>query len=261
MKRLLTLIFAFAACCSAAHAQEQSRQRPTRRDPFAAIQISDFLARADNCAVELQTDPTTKGYVVAYIVPNRFPGFPLRRAQWARGYLVNGRGIDPSRVEVVNGGYSDTTDVKFEFWLGEANAKPPVEPFDLGALLMREKLPFLFDRYDYYPPSEMGMGIESGYIGYLDDVGWFEPFVSALRSDPAARRCIIAYATPRNRRRRGRAPAALVKRNIMRTHAIGPDRIVPVAGGLRPHKLVELWLVPPGAPLPHATPPPRPARR
>ena len=127
-------------------------------------------------------------------------------------------------------------------------------------MLTREKTPFLFDRYEYYPPSQMGTGIEDGYEGYLDEAGRFAPFVSALRSDPAARGCVIAYATRRNRRGSDRALAGQVKRAIMRTHAVGAERIVPVAGGLSTHRLVELWIVPPGAGLPKPTPDARPAR-
>lgn len=262
MRRLLTTLLLLVLTAAAAPARQQPAAGGARLiDRFGQIQISDFLARADNFAAELQSNPAAKGYVVVYIVPNRLPGFPLRRAQWARGYLVNGRGIDPSRVEVIDGGYSDVDEVKFELWLAEADAKPLVAPFDLGALVIREKSPFLFDRYDYYPPSAMGTGIENGYIGYLDEAGWFAPFVSALRSDPAARGCVIAYATPRDRRGSDRMLAALVKRRIMRTHAIGPDRIVPVAGGQRPHQLVELWLVPPGAALPTPSPATRPTQR
>lgn len=257
MKKLLTILLLLLASAAEPHA----RQQPAARliDSFGGINISDFLARADNFAIELQNAPTAKGYVVAYIVPNRLPGFSLGRAYWARGYLVNGRGVEAGRVEVVNGGYSD--EPKFELWLADAGAKLPVEPFDLGAMLMRERTPFLFQSYDYYPPSELGTGIESGYIGYLDEADWYTPFVSALRSDKAARGCVIAYATRRNRRGSDRALAALVKRNIMRTHAVGADRIVPVAGGLRPRRHVELWIVPPGAALPRPTPDARPARR
>jgi hypothetical protein len=42
-------------------------------DAFGDIQISDFLARADNFAYELQSDPTAKGYVVAYVVVYKAP--------------------------------------------------------------------------------------------------------------------------------------------------------------------------------------------
>ena len=251
MRKLLTVLLLLAASA----AQTQARgQTPDARmiDAFGDIQISDFLARADNFAIELQNNPQAKGYVVAYIVPNRFPGFPLRRAFWARGYLINGRGFDASRVEVINGGYRD--EIGFEFWVADAGAKPPREDFDFGPALRRERTPFLFDRYEYQPRSRMGTGIEDGYVGYLDEAGWFAPYAGALLSDKAARGAVIAYATPRNRRGSDRALAALVKRTIMRHHSVGAERIIPVAGGVRAHRLVELWIVPPGAALPRPTP-------
>lgn len=259
MKKLLTMLLLLSLFAAQSHARQRPAADGLRMlDSFGDILISDFLARADYFAVELQSNPQAKGYVVAYLVPTRTPGFPLRRAYWARGYLITGRGLDASRVEVINGGYRDA--VGFEFWLAEAGAQPPREPFDLGAALAREKTPFLFDRYEHQPRSQMGTGIENGYIGYLDDAGWFAAFVSALRSDPAARGCVIAYATPRGRRGSDRALAALVKRTIMRHHSVGAERIVPLAGGRRPHRLVELWIVPPGAGLPRPTPDARPAR-
>jgi hypothetical protein len=260
MKQLLITILIVAASCIAVSAQDaQARQKPFQVDAFGDIQISDFLARMDYFAIELQNDTKAKAYIVAYIVPNKFPGYPLRRANWARGYLIRGRAIDSKQVEVINGGYRD--EVKFELWLTDLSAKPPVEPFDFSAALSRERKPFLLDQIYYPLPSPDETGIESGYIGYLDEEGWYEPFVTALRSDPGSRGCIIAYATSRNRRGSDRGLAALVKQTIMRTHAIGADRIVPIAGGHRPHRTVELWLVPPGAQLPTPTPTVRPKRR
>jgi hypothetical protein len=79
MKTFLAALLVCAASFLPASAQEQPGPSSKRIDAFGAIQISDFLARADNLAVELQNNPTAKGYVVAYIVPNRFPGFPLRQ--------------------------------------------------------------------------------------------------------------------------------------------------------------------------------------
>ncbi|HYH86721.1 MAG TPA: hypothetical protein VEX60_14815 [Pyrinomonadaceae bacterium] len=260
MKRTLFTLLIVAASCITVFAQDgQERQNPFQVDAFGDILISDFLARADHFAIEIQNNPSAKAYIVAYIVPNKFPGFPLRRANWARGYLMRGRGIDSGRVEVINGGYRD--EVRFEFWLTDSDSKPPVTPFDFSAALSREKKPFLFDRIYYPLPSPDETGIESGYIGYLDEEGWYEPFVTALRSDPASRGCVIAYAASRNRRGSDRVMAASVKRAIMRTHAIGADRIVPIAGGRRPHKGVELWIVPPGAELPKPSPTVRPKKR
>ncbi|HEU4593810.1 MAG TPA: hypothetical protein VFS10_01490 [Pyrinomonadaceae bacterium] len=233
-----------------ARQQPQTGARPF--DEFGDIQISDWLARVDNLAVELQSRPTTKGYIVAYGVPNKFPGWPSRRANQVRGYLIKARGLDPARVEVVYGGYRD--EVMYQLWVVEPGAQLPVPPFDFAAALAREKTPFLFDRFRWFPLSGEGSDIEDNYIGYLDERGRYEAFVLALRSDPSLRGCVIFYATRRARRGTDRRLAARVKRDIITNHSIGAERIVARAGGYRhPNQTVELWLVPPGSALPKPT--------
>lgn len=229
-------------------------------DEFGDILVSDWLARLDNYAVELHSNPTAKGYVVAYIAPNKPPGWPLRRASWARGYLVNGRGIDESRVEVFNGGYRDNAP-RYELWVVPPGSNLPVKPFDYGAELAREKRAYLFDSYRYFVLDPNETGIENGYIGYLDEKGRHAPYVEALRLDPAARGCVIAYRTRRGRPGSDRALAAHVMLNILKHHALAPDRVVAVAGGVRPSQTVEYWIVPPGSPLPKPSPEAGPARR
>jgi hypothetical protein len=254
---LLALLF--LALSPAPHARQTREGGAKRIDQFGDIQVSDFLARLDNFAIELQNAPGARGYVVAYIVPNDFPGWPLRRANWARGYLIRGRGLEEGRVEVFNGGYRDA--VGYEFWMVEPGAKLPVAPFDFGAELAREKGAYLFDRFPYFDLSPDDTGIESGYIGYLDEKGLYAPFAEALRLDPGARGCVIAYRTRRGRRGSDRRLAAHVKLSILKSHALGADRVVALGGGVRPRQMVEYWIVPPGAPLPRPTPELRAVRR
>ena len=229
-------------------------------DEFGDILVTDWLARLDNFAVELQSNPVAKGYVVAYIAPNKPPGWPLRRASWARGYLVRGRGIDESRVEVFNGGYGDPAP-RYELWVVQPGANLPVKPFDYGAELSREKRAYLFDSYAYFVLDPEDTGIESGYIGYLDEKGRHAFYVEALRLDPAARGYVVAYRSRRGRRGSDRALAAHVKLSILKHHALAADRVVAVGGGVRERQVVEYWIVPPGATLPRPTPVPTPARR
>lgn len=241
-------------------ARQQTAQPGARKiDEFGDIQISDWLARADSFAIELQNSPGAKGVIVAYGVPNKFPGWPLRRAYQIKGYLIHSRSIESGRVEVFNGGYRDS--VLYQLWLVEAGAQLPVQPFDFGAALSREKTPLLFDRFYVYntPP---GTDIEDGYEGYLDLIkGRFEPFALALRADLSARGCVIAYSAHGDRRGADQRLAVRQKIQILTNHALDAGRVVAIPGGRREHKTVELWIVPPGSPLPKPTPTVRPARR
>jgi hypothetical protein len=214
----------------------------------------------DNLAVVLQNNPSAKGYIVAYGVPNRLPGWPARRAGQVKNYLVRNRHLDAGRVEVVYGGYRD--EVMYQLWVVQAGAQLPVPPFDFAAALAREKTPFLFDRFNWFPLNPAETDIEYGYIGYLDEKGRYETFVLALRSDPAMRGCVIAYPGRGARRGADRLLAARVKRTILTTNAVGAERVVAVAGALRrPSQTVELWLVPPGSPMPKPTRYVAPAKR
>src|SRR5215207_3539077 len=130
IKRLCLCLVLLASRSHAATAQEAAQGGAHKLDECGDIQISDWLARADNLAIELQNAPAAKGYIVAYGVPNKFPGWPLRRAYQVKGYLVASRGLEGARVEVVNGGYRDA--VTFQMWVVEDGARLPLPAFDFG---------------------------------------------------------------------------------------------------------------------------------
>lgn len=259
MRRLCATLVLFGLCTVAVHARQERDTGAKLVDEFGDMLVTTWLAHLDNFAIELMNAPGSNGYIVAYMAPNKSPGWPLRRSQWARGYLITGRGLDGARVQVLNGGYRD--EPFYQFWIVAPGAKLPVAPFDLGAALAREKGAYLFDRYVYYDINPDETGIEHGYIGYLDEKGHYAPFAEALREDSAARGCIIAYATRRQRRNSDRRLAAQVKLGLLRNHAVGADRVVALGGGRHKYKLVELWIVPPGAALPKPTPDTRPKQQ
>ena len=85
--------------------------------------FDDQKARLDNLAVELQNDPSTRGYIIAY--GGRYS--PLARLdvlmKRARDYMVEPRGIDASRLTIVNGGFREEDSV--ELWVVPSGAAPP----------------------------------------------------------------------------------------------------------------------------------------
>ena len=70
-------------------------------DDYGNIKFNDEKARLDAFASALQGDPGYQGYIVGY---GTCEGEGLARANRAKDYLVNTRGIDAGRVTVVDGG-------------------------------------------------------------------------------------------------------------------------------------------------------------
>lgn len=85
--------------------------------------FDDQKARLDNLAVELQHDPSTTAYIIAYGGRNS----PLAQVEVlmkrARNYIVEQRGIDASRIVVVNGGFREADSV--ELWIVPSGAAAP----------------------------------------------------------------------------------------------------------------------------------------
>lgn len=240
-----------------------SRQQPTaagRRliDSFGEVQVSDLMARLDNFAIELMNEPASRGVVVAYGAKHKFPGWPLRRAEVSVDYLVHTRGLDASRLSILNGGLRDET--TFELWVVPPGAELTVKPFDVSLLMSGEKSPLLLDRFTVI---ERGDRIESEYNGdsYPTDVGLYNYFADALRRDPSLRGCVIGYTARRGSLAAARRIASRAKLTIAKAHAVDLSRLFAFGGGRREYKMIELWLVPPGAELPKPTPDARRSRR
>jgi hypothetical protein len=85
--------------------------------------FDDQKARLDNLAVELQNDPSTRAYIIAYggrTSPIAQVELLMKRA---RDYIVEQRGIDAARIVTVNGGFREDDSV--ELWVVPSGAAPP----------------------------------------------------------------------------------------------------------------------------------------
>ncbi len=92
-------------------------------DTCCSCSSDDQKARLDNLAVELQNDPTTTSYILAYAGRNSSTGQADRLLSRAKDYLLNQRGIDGSRLVLLNGGYREDDCV--EIWVVPRGATPP----------------------------------------------------------------------------------------------------------------------------------------
>ena len=75
-------------------------------DEFPFRSYDDDKARFDNCAIRIQTTPDSKLYIIIYPGSGRRGGSQAtydRLSKRTLQYLVNVRGLDPSRVQIVRG--------------------------------------------------------------------------------------------------------------------------------------------------------------
>ena len=118
-----------AACRQTAQASSLVRpperhERPsTQFDVCCSCSFDDQKARLDNLAVTLQNDPTATTYVIAYGGRTSRIGTADLLGTRARDYLVTHRGIDQSRITVLNGGFREEDCV--ELWIVPSGATPP----------------------------------------------------------------------------------------------------------------------------------------
>ncbi len=92
-------------------------------DECNSCAFDDQKARLDNLAVELQNDPSVRGYILAYGGRMSPIGQVEKLMSRARDYLVTQRGIDASRLVVVNGGFREEDSV--ELWVVPSGAAAP----------------------------------------------------------------------------------------------------------------------------------------
>jgi hypothetical protein len=96
---------------------------PRKFDEYGNIRFNDEKARLDNFAIALQNEPGSQGYIIAYGGRRGTAGEAQARADRAKNYLVNTRGIDAGRLVTVDGGYRE--DLTVELWIVPTGATPP----------------------------------------------------------------------------------------------------------------------------------------
>src|SRR5215467_8329480 len=92
-------------------------------DECNSCSLDDQKARLDNLAVELQNDPSTRAYILAYGGRMSPLGQVEKLMSRSRDYLITQRGIDASRLVVVNGGFREEDSV--ELWLVPSGVAAP----------------------------------------------------------------------------------------------------------------------------------------
>ena len=118
-----------AACRQTAQASTfvrppEHHERPAKQfDVCCSCSRDDLKARLDTLGVELQNDPTASTYVITYGGRSSRIGQADLLGDVARKYLTTDRGIDQSRITVINGGFREEDCV--EMWIVPNGATPP----------------------------------------------------------------------------------------------------------------------------------------
>jgi hypothetical protein len=108
------------ASCSFTVQKNVEAPRCRKFDEYSDLKFNDEKARLDNFAIQLQQEPGSQGY---YVIFGSCDGEADQRSGRAVDYLVNNRGIDRSRITVVNGGCRETLTV--ELWICPQGAAAP----------------------------------------------------------------------------------------------------------------------------------------
>lgn len=254
--KMALLLAALGPLLFSGTAAAQEKQPPSARkfDEFGDIQLSDLKARLDNFAIQLQQDPGTRGFIIVYRSRRDIPGISSRYALRAKDYTINNHRIQKERVVTVDGGPAEC--LTYELWIVEPGAAPKPRADAYSRIFLNTESALKFDEIHYPLRSDLG---EYDALAPGITPEELEAFAAALRQHPRARAHVIAYkqhqrggrTDPRDVSRR---MLGAVRRALIKVFGIAPSRISVADGGHRVWRQVELWLVPPGAHAPVATP-------
>ena len=230
--KLIGFFLALLAVIPSALAQIPLKPKAHKLIELGDTHADDEMAYLDLLAEALGKDPSSRGYLVAYSNSRMAPGDLLMRIYGYRDYLVNKRGIESTRIEIVPGGVKDK--LYTELWLVPPGAEAPTPDSHFRLV---PKLPLKFDvAYPDCPP-EMTV-----YLYDLKDSLKF--YAEALKANLEARAKIVAYSGKGNRSKAGRV-ARGAKRLLVKNHNISVERVsIQARSHRRPCSEVELWLMP-----------------
>src|SRR2546423_2915337 len=96
------------------------RPQAPKFDEYPDINFNNEKARLDNFAIQLQQEPGSIGYLIAY---GARAGQAQDRLKRAMDYLVNSRGIDTGRLRTIEGGCRG--EFMMQLWIAPTGAAAP----------------------------------------------------------------------------------------------------------------------------------------
>lgn len=251
---LLAVLVAIFALPPESRSQSPNQSGNARKiDEFGDIQLSEKKARLDNFVIQLQQEPTAKGFVIVYRSRRDQPGFSVRLLDQMRRYLLYNRGLTSDQIVTIDGG--PAVNLVQEFWIVPPGTTPEIRSDAYTTVIEDRTATRKYDEYFF----DLGETVMDGGEIMGDSL---PGYAEALHREPASLGYVIAY--PQCRRngrqtvcdRRGSATRMLqgVRAELTKTHNVPLSRLRSINGGYRRSRAVELWIVPRGEHPPIATP-------
>lgn len=100
--------------------------QPTQCDIFESQSFDDDKARFDNCTIALQNSPDAQLYIILYQGTDKLSRINTadKLSKRTLDYLVQTRGIDPRRIQIVKWGTRPRT--TYQIYIVPPGAQPPV---------------------------------------------------------------------------------------------------------------------------------------
>lgn len=210
-------------------------------DEYGRVGGCDHTARLDNFAIQLQSAPTSEGYVIYYGPEDNGSGARKVVLEIIQDYLVNSRGLLPNRIKTVYGGRNNVlTEPKIELWIAPQTAPPP-EPQTYKTNIETFKGLFAeHEAWDEVPiTSRWGEEGTGPPVGNVTEAA----FADMLRQQGQAMPYIVGYNGP------DAVPGAwrrVAQREIedLKRHGVEPGRFKIIYGGDSKNTKVQLWILP-----------------
>src|SRR5882724_3982639 len=120
--KTLLILFGISLAMTNAFGQA-TKQGTVKFDEFGYTNHENYSAHLDNIAIALQSEPTSQGYFIFYNGRKSLPGAGFRYMKRLQNYMVKARGVEPSRLIVLDGGRRE--EISVEFWTSTPGSTAP----------------------------------------------------------------------------------------------------------------------------------------
>jgi hypothetical protein len=208
---------------------EPGPPRARKVDEFGRLYGCDGGAHLDNFAHYLTEEPDSTGYIVAYDERGRAP---LTAHLWGKlllQYLVEYRGIDESRLRLVDAGERAGDDLHVELWLAPPGAEPPAAS---PPRRKRPARPFAGRFKDYFAFDGTQFYDTEGYSPGSYEIGvTYSAFAELLKRQPDSQGYVVVYARRDTRPGYWRGVATR-ERQKLTGDGLGAERLSVIRGGV-----------------------------